>query len=56
MKLVVYKCLSCLKEIEELFKIGEKIPKERICFCGKRMKRFDFKNNKQRVFIYDPKY
>ncbi len=56
MKLINYRC-SCGYEIEEFFSSKTRIPQtlKQLCPCCKgELKQFNFKNNSQRVFIYDP--
>jgi len=55
MRLANFKCEGCEHEEEELFKDSEEIPAElgECPKCGKILKKWDFKNNKHRVMIFD---
>lgn len=56
MKLINYRC-NCGNEVEEFYFSGEEIPETIKCSkCSKRMKQYNYKNNKQRVFICDPQH
>lgn len=54
MKLINYRCNNCKEEKEKLYKDKERIKEYLFCpNCKKRMNKFNFKSNKQRVFIFD---
>lgn len=57
MKLVNYNCTNCDYSEEKLFSREEKIPNtldNKCPICNGQLKKFNFKNNSQRVFVNDP--
>jgi len=55
MKLANFKCEKCEHEVEEIFKDTEEIPDDLGACpeCGGILKKWNFKNNKHRVMIFD---
>jgi ribosomal protein L44E len=56
-KFVNYKCQDCKYEEQERFTSNEEIPDQLTTFCpmcGGILKKFNLKNNSQRVHVNDP--